>query len=206
MLSKQIFLFFAGVILFSAGLWYLVSTAMHDEKTLKSRQSTTVFDSYNKPTLAVLDTSLGEVSIQFLKGKATTTVDNFVKLAESDFYKNTKFHRVIKDFMIQGGDPLTRKSDTLQYGTGGPGYVFDDEINDEPMVRGVVAMANAGPNTNGSQFFILTSDRPDLEGSYTAFAKVVDGMDVVDAISEVKRDERDMPLKPIFLRSVTVRQ
>ncbi len=205
MLSKQIVFFFIGVILFSTGLWYLVATSMDNEKTLESRQTKTVFDSYNRPTMVVLDTSLGEITFEFLSGKATTTVDNFVKLAQSDFYKNTKFHRVIKDFMIQGGDPLTRQSDTSKYGTGGPGYVFPDEINDEPMVRGIVAMANAGPDTNGSQFFILTNDSAYLQGSYTAFGRVIDGMAVVDAISEVKRDERDMPLKPIFIRSATVK-
>ncbi len=205
MLSKQIVFFFIGVILFSTGLWYLVATSMDNEKTLESRQTKTVFDSYNRPTMVVLDTSLGEITFEFLSGKATTTVDNFVKLAQSDFYKNTKFHRVIKDFMIQGGDPLTRQSDTSKYGTGAPGYVFPDEINDEPMVRGIVAMANAGPDTNGSQFFILTNDSAYLQGSYTAFGRVIDGMAVVDAISEVKRDERDMPLKPIFIRSATVK-
>lgn len=205
MLSKQIFLFLAGVILFSAGLWYLVSTAMHDEKTLKSRQSSTIFDSYNKPTMVILDTSLGKITFEFLKGSATSTIDNFIKLGQSDFYTNTKFHRVIKDFMIQGGDPLTKQSDTRGYGTGGPGYAFNDEISDEPMVRGIVAMANSGPNTNGSQFFILTNDSAYLQGSYTAFGRVVDGIEVVDAISSVQRDERDMPLKPIFLKSVTVK-
>src|SRR3989344_6269378 len=106
-----------------------------------------------KFTHAVLKTSEGDIEIEFLKDKALKTVENFVKLSFEDFYNGTKFHRVVPDF-IQGGDPLSRGDDMTLYGRGGPGYKFDDEINDELMVRGVVAMANSGPNTNGSQFFI----------------------------------------------------
>ncbi|MEK7145141.1 MAG: peptidylprolyl isomerase, partial [Patescibacteria group bacterium] len=103
---------------------------------------------------ALIRTLLGDIKVELLKDKAPKTVDNFIKLAKSGFYDNTKFHRVIENFMIQGGDPNSKGDNKTTYGLGGPGYQFDDEISDEPLVRGIVAMANSGPNTNGSQFFI----------------------------------------------------
>lgn len=156
---------------------------------------------------AVFRTSHGDIEFAFFTDKAPKTVENFVKLAQSGFYDSTKFHRVIKDFMIQGGDPLS-KDDAKQdfWGTGGPGYQFGDEINDERFVRGAVAMANSGPNTNGSQFFIVTAGAtPWLDGKHTVFGRVVKGMDVVDKIERVETGERDIPKTPVIIERAILR-
>lgn len=158
-------------------------------------------------TGAVLKTSFGEIEVAFFREQAPKTVENFVKLAESGFYDGTKFHRVIKNFMIQGGDPQTR-DDSLagQWGTGGPGYQFTDEISDRKIVRGVLAMANSGPNTNGSQFFIVTAGAtPWLQGQHTVFGKVTRGMDVVDRISAIETGERDIPKTPAVIEGVLLK-
>ncbi len=129
-------------------------------------------------------------------------------LAQQGFYDNTAFHRVIPNFMVQGGDPLTREfpADRARHGTGGPGYTFPDEINEAKLVRGVIAMANGGPNTNGSQFFIVTAPATDwLDGKHTAFGRVTQGLDVVDAISRVKTDSRDHPVEDIILQKIVIR-
>ncbi len=152
---------------------------------------------------ALIKTSLGDIGIKFLKDKAPKTVDNFVKLAEEKFYDGTKFHRVIENFMIQGGDPNSKGSDRTTYGRGGPGYQFADEINDEPLARGIVAMANSGPNTNGSQFFIITAtETPWLQGRHTAFGEVISGMDIVDKISRVAKDANDVPLQSVAVDKI----
>ncbi len=159
------------------------------------------------PTGAVLKTSLGDIEVTFFSSKAPKTVTNFITLAEKGFYNETKFHRVIKDFMIQGGDP-TSKDDTQKayWGTGGPGYQFADEINDQKIVRGVIAMANSGPNTNGSQFFIVTAAAtPWLDGKHTVFGKVVRGMEVVNAIQSVATGERDIPQTSVVVKSVVLK-
>ncbi len=136
---------------------------------------------------ATLTTNHGDIVIELFDDDAPKTVDNFRKLAEDGYYDGLIFHRVIPDFMIQGGCPEGT-------GTGGPGYTFEDEINEHKVVRGALAMANAGPNTNGSQFFIVTvQSAPWLDGKHTVFGEVTDGMDVVDAISELPRDGRDRP-------------
>lgn len=155
----------------------------------------------------VLTTSYGEIEIELFTEKAPKTVENFVRLAESGFYSDTKFHRVIKDFMIQGGDPFSKEdSQMARWGTGGPGYQFEDEINDEKIVQGVLAMANSGPDTNGSQFFIVTAQStPWLDGKHTAFGKVVRGMDVVEKIDNVSTGERDIPKEPVVIKSVTLK-
>src|SRR5881628_1402651 len=132
---------------------------------------------------ATLNTSMGAIALELFDGDAPKTVANFTKLAGDGFYNGVIFHRVIPDFMIQGGDPTGT-------GSGGPGYTFEDEFNDHKVVRGAFAMANAGPNTNGSQFFIVTADScPWLDGKHTVFGRVTDGMDAVDAISDVDRDD-----------------
>lgn len=145
-----------------------------------------------------LKTNLGDIGI-ILDGKsAPLTVGNFVRLALDDFYDGVTFHRVIPDFMIQGGDPTGT-------GRGGPGYQFQDEINARKLVRGSVAMANAGPNTNGSQFFIVTAPAtPHLDGKHTNFGQVAGGMEVVDKISQVERDANDKPLTPVVIQDVIV--
>ena len=155
---------------------------------------------------AILETSQGNIEIAFIKGKATSTIDNFVTLSGKQFYDGTKFHRVIKNFMIQGGDPLSKGDNVALYGSGGPGYNFPDEINDERMVRGMVAMANAGPNTNGSQFFIITAvETPWLYGKHTVFAKVISGMDVVSKIEAVSTGKNDVPTVPVIINKVILK-
>ncbi|KKP24976.1 MAG: Peptidylprolyl isomerase [Candidatus Nomurabacteria bacterium GW2011_GWE1_32_28] len=154
---------------------------------------------------AILHTNKGDITIQF-NPSTPKTVENFIKLAREGFYDGTKFHRVIKDFMSQGGDPLSKddlKKDS--WGTGGPGYQFADEINDENSNEvGTISMANAGPNTNGSQFFINAADNNFLDTKHTVFGKVVDGLDVALAINSVKVDSSDKPLEPIVIESITV--
>jgi len=155
---------------------------------------------------AIIKTTFGNITIELFSDKAPTTVSNFVKLAEEGFYDGTLFHRVIKDFMIQGGDPLSKESDWSLHGTGGPGYSFKDEINDEKIVRGVIAMANSGPNTNGSQFFIVTAEKtPWLDGKHTVFGKVINGIDVVSKIETIETDKNDHPLRDAIIKSVVVR-
>lgn len=154
----------------------------------------------------VIETEKGDIKLELYSKAAPKTVDNFIKLANEGFYDGTKFHRVVKDFVIQGGDPLTKDEDPSNDGTGGPGYAFEDEINPKPLgltldgtkaleklgykyrydidsiphEPGVISMANSGPNTNGSQFFIVTTQaQPDLNGRYTAFGRVYEGMDIV---------------------------
>jgi cyclophilin family peptidyl-prolyl cis-trans isomerase len=139
---------------------------------------------------ATLQTNTGPITIEFFDEDAPKTVENFRKLAGEGFYDGLIFHRVIPDFMVQGGCPQGT-------GTGGPGYTFEDEFNDHKVVRGALAMANAGPNTNGSQFFIVTTPAAAwLDGKHTVFGEVVDGMDVVDAIEASETDGRDKPVEP----------
>lgn len=157
-------------------------------------------------TQAVLHTSKGDITVEFYADASPFTVNNFLNLANIGFYDNTKFHRVIKDFMIQAGDPNSKEADTSVYGTGGPGYRFADEFNNLPLVRGSLAMANSGPNTNGSQFFIVTADATSwLDGKHTNFGKVVEGMEIVDAIEASATGERDIPVEPIVITSIELR-
>jgi cyclophilin family peptidyl-prolyl cis-trans isomerase len=147
---------------------------------------------------ATIHTSMGDIELELFDEDAPKTVENFTKLAGDGFYDGLVFHRVIPDFMIQGGCP---RGD----GTGDAGYKFEDEFNDHPIVRGTLAMANAGPNTNGSQFFIVTAQAtPWLDGKHTAFGQVTAGQDVVDAISAVDRDGSDRPRDAVTMSSVTI--
>ena len=148
--------------------------------------------------IATLHTNHGAIEIELYPEDAPKTVENFTKLAGDGFYDGVIFHRVIPDFMVQGGDPTGT-------GSGGPGYQFEDEFNEHRVERGALAMANAGPNTNGSQFFIVTADAtPWLDGKHTAFGHVTSGQDVVDAIQNVDRDGRDKPVEPVTMEKVTV--
>lgn len=152
---------------------------------------------------AVIKTNYGDIEIKFYKQDSPVTVNNFLKLADEKFYDGTKFHRVIRDFMIQGGDPNSKDEDWSNDGTGGPGYVFGDEFNSHPLVKGSLAMANSGPNTNGSQFFIVTATATSwLDGKHTNFGEVVEGMDVVDKISQVKTNENDHPLEEVTILGI----
>jgi cyclophilin family peptidyl-prolyl cis-trans isomerase len=149
---------------------------------------------------ATLQTNHGEIRVELYDDDAPKTVENFLKLARDGFYDGVVFHRVIPDFMIQGGDPTGT-------GRGGPGYQFEDEINDHKVVRGALAMANAGPNTNGSQFFIVTTQEASwLDGKHTVFGRVAGGMDVVDAISDVETDAGDRPRRDVVIERVVVEQ
>lgn len=155
--------------------------------------------------VVVLHTNMGDISIELAKDKPLTT-SNFIKLASSNFYNNVKFHRVINGFMIQTGDPLSKDgSQKMYWGTGGPGYKFADELTgSEKYVVGTVAMANSGPNTNGSQFFIMTSDTP-LPPSYTVFGKVIAGQDVAQKIQDVATDANDRPISDIIINSIDLK-
>jgi cyclophilin family peptidyl-prolyl cis-trans isomerase len=145
---------------------------------------------------ATLHTNKGAIVLELFDDDAPKTVANFKKLAEDGFYDGIIFHRAIPDFMIQGGDPTGT-------GSGGPGYTFEDEFNENKVERGALAMANAGPNTNGSQFFVVTADAcPWLDGKHTVFGRVTDGMDAVDAISAVDRDARDKPHQDVKIERV----
>ena len=149
-------------------------------------------------TTATLHTNHGPIAIELFDDDAPKTVENFLKLSRDGFYNGVIFHRVIPDFMIQGGDPTGT-------GSGGPGYQFEDEFNDHKIVRGALAMANAGPNTNGSQFFIVTTEAASwLDGKHTVFGKVTDGMDVVAVISALETDARDRPAQDVVIERVAV--
>jgi len=145
---------------------------------------------------ATLHTNHGTIEVELHDDDAPKTVENFRKLAGDGFYDGVVFHRVIPDFMIQGGDPTGT-------GMGGPGYTFEDEINDHKVERGALAMANAGPNTNGSQFFVVTAEAtPWLDGKHTVFGRVTSGMEVVDAMSQVETDANDKPREPAVIERV----
>ena len=147
---------------------------------------------------AVMATSEGTIELELFDDDAPKTVSNFTKLSNEGYFDGLSFHRVIPDFMIQGGCP---RGD----GTGGPGYSFEDEFNSHPVARGYLAMANSGPNTNGSQFFIVTTEAaPWLDGKHTVFGRITSGQDVADAISMVDRDGRDRPVEPVLIESVVV--
>ncbi len=145
---------------------------------------------------ANMNTNHGTIALELFDEDAPKTVENFRKLAGDGFYDGITFHRIIRDFMIQGGCPEGT-------GTGGPGYTFEDEINPHKIVRGALAMANAGPDTNGSQFFIVTTDAaPWLDGKHTVFGQVTAGMDAVDAIEGLPTDAGDRPLDPVVIESI----
>jgi cyclophilin family peptidyl-prolyl cis-trans isomerase len=145
---------------------------------------------------ANMNTTLGTIEIELFDDDAPKTVENFRTLAGKGFYDGVIFHRIIPDFMIQGGDPKGT-------GSGGPGYTFEDEFNDHKIIRGALAMANAGPNTNGSQFFLVTTDAaPWLDGKHTVFGQVTAGMDAIDAIEALPTGDRDRPLDPPSIESI----
>ena len=147
-------------------------------------------------TTATIHTNHGAIEVELFDDDAPKTVENFTTLARKGFYDGVIFHRVIPDFMIQGGDPTGT-------GSGGPGYTFEDEINHHKLERGALAMANAGPGTNGSQFFVVTAEAtPWLDGKHTVFGRVTSGMDVVDAISRVETDTQDKPREPVVIDRV----
>lgn len=159
-----------------------------------------------KNKTAVFETNLGTFKLELFESQMPITTKNFIDLAEKGFYDGTRFHRVIEGFMIQGGDPLSKDdADKASWGTGGPGYKIKDEFADGlSNLRGTIAMANAGPNTGGSQFFINVADNTFLNGKHPVFGKVVEGMDVVEEIVSVQTDAQDRPAEDIIVKKITL--
>jgi cyclophilin family peptidyl-prolyl cis-trans isomerase len=174
-------------------------STMSDEKVYSSMPEMII--DKNKSYTAVIQTSMGDLTVEFFSDTAPVTVNNFVSLSNDGYYDNIIFHRVISGFMIQGGDPSGTGHG--EYGKF-PGYTFEDELNNQqPYEKGILAMANAGPNTNGSQFFIMHVDYP-LPYQYTIFGKVTDGLDVIDTIASVQTAEADKPVEDVVILGVTV--
>lgn len=155
-----------------------------------------------------LNTNKGTINLELFEETTPKTVANFIKLAKENFYNGVKFHRVIKGFMIQGGDPFTKNdADSYRWGTGGPGYTFEDEIGDSNgNYEGTISMANAGPNTNGSQFFINVKDNNFLDSKHTVFGRVTDGMDVVRIIENTEVGEGDRPKESIVIEKIEIEE
>ena len=201
-----------------AGYWFIFISGQGAENksgdlginlqfaTTTNQTENTMQEITKEITKATLHTTKGDIVIELLGAGAPNTVANFIKLAQAGFYDGTKFHRVIKGFMIQGGDPLSKDdAKQAQWGTGGPGYQFADEIG--PGNRndiGTISMANAGPNTNGSQFFINTADNTFLNPKHTVFGRVVAGMDAVKAIETTPTGANDRPVEPMVINSITL--
>ncbi len=191
----------------SLGIVPAASTTAQAPAAQPSTPGAAPITSNQKIMSATLHTNMGDITIEFLPNQAPNTVANFIKLASTGFYDSTKFHRVIKGFMDQGGDPLTKDDSMMaRWGTGGPGYQFNDEITaTNSNAAGTIAMANSGPNTQGSQFFINAVDNHSLDSGYTVFGKVTAGMSVVTAINNTPTDSSDRPLTPVVLKSVTLK-
>lgn len=226
---KQIVFVIGASFLILAGIgWWLsaehsgpAEKLLTDQKELNGPLSPEALQNNKPPVantmnpIATFTTNKGKVELELFKDKMPITVGNFIKLAEAGFYNGTKFHRVIPNFMIQGGDPNSKGDDVSKYGIGGPGYTIQDEFITDPLlsnVRGTIAMANTGqPNSGGSQFFIntvdntgLDFDKPPLTSRHPVFGRVINGMDVVDAISAVKTGPNDVPVEPVVIESVTI--
>lgn len=203
--------FFSLFVVVAIGLlgffgWKALFSAPEIEETnLEASTKDIVADKTEEDKIVVVETNMGAIKISLFTGKAPKTVENFIKLSSQDFYKGIKFHRVIKDFMIQSGDPNSKDDDWGNDGTGGPGYKFEDEFNDAKMTKGKLAMANSGPNTNGSQFFIVTAESaPWLDGKHTVFGEVVEGMDAVAAIENTATNENDHPVEDIVIEKIMI--
>jgi cyclophilin family peptidyl-prolyl cis-trans isomerase len=180
--------------------------AKSQEENVVKKDAVNYTEKYNA---AEIETSLGKIKVKFYNTDAPITVNNFMKLSDQKFYEGTKFHRVIKNFMIQGGDPNSKTGDSSTWGIGGPGYKFNDELKGtEKYPQGTLAMANSGPNTNGSQFFIVTaSPEAPLPPSYTVFGTVISGMDTALKIENVKTvapGQIDRPVEDVVIKSVTL--
>jgi len=177
------------------------SSATSSDRTLPGQK-----DLYQQYKEAVIKTNYGDITVEFYGDDSPITVNNFMNLASTGFYDNTKFHRVIIDFMIQGGDPNSKGKDVSSYGTGGPGYKFNDEFNNHKLIRGSLAMANSGPDTNGSQFFIVTKEATSwLDGKHTNFGRVISGMKVVDKIEGLDTNEAGLPAKDAIIKSIELK-
>jgi peptidylprolyl isomerase len=179
-------------------------TAQEEKKPAEAK--TDMQKGNEKNPIVVLKTNKGDISIELFMDTMPVTAGNFLKLAKEDFYDGVKFHRVIKDFMIQGGDPNSKGDNTSSYGTGGPGYAIKDEFaKSNANDRGTISMANAGANTGGSQFFINLVNNAGLNDKHPVFGKVIEGMDVVDAIGAVKTGVNDLPIEPVIIEDIVVK-
>ena len=210
-MPKGVIIVFIILIILVFGLIFFWGQPV-EEPVVTPQETETPITKEENPIMntAIFKTNLGEITLELYPDKAPKTVENFVKLAQSGFYNGTLFHRVIKDFMIQGGDPNTKSEpkNWAIHGTGGPNYKFADEFNDVKIVNGVLAMANSGPNTNGSQFFIVTAPAtPWLDGKHTAFGRVTAGLDIVEKIEAVATDKAkgDHPVEDVILQEVVVK-
>ena len=215
---KKAFLFLSILILLS-GCGISNDNLIINEKNAKTQEiqqsnktnnnqmkenNSTLLDLAQEYSSAIIKTNLGDIKVKFYNDVSPLTVNNFLNLAKDGFYDNTRFHRVINDFMIQGGDPNSKDlSKKNLWGTGDPGYKFADEFNNEKLIRGSLAMANSGPDTNGSQFFIVTAEAtPWLDGKHTNFGEIIAGMDVVEKIEAIETDVKDCPLEDIIVESI----
>jgi peptidylprolyl isomerase len=205
-MNKYSSILIVGIIIV-LGVWFFTKSGNKEEKIINSTNQEQITKEMTKETTsATLNTNKGNITIEFFNAQAPNTVANFVKLAESGFYDGVKFHRVIKGFMIQGGDPLTKDDSKINsWGTGGPGYSFADELgNDNKNDVGTIAMANSGPNTNGSQFFINVASNNFLDTKHTVFGKVTSGMEIVKIIENTPTGEVDRPIAPVIINSITL--
>ncbi len=194
----------AGAALAAGGFY----VALRDgENMMENSQAKQALEFEKKEGNPVVEmrTNFGVIKLELFADAAPKTVENFLKLSKAGFYDGTKFHRAIKGFMIQGGDPNSKDDDWSNDGTGGPGYTFEDEIHpDNHNAVGTISMANAGPNTNGSQFFINTANNSFLDGKHTVFGKVIEGMDAVGEIENLETNRNDHPLEDAVVESVKI--
>lgn len=202
--------FIVIIILIILGVWFLTDNKNKEENIINSNnQPASVENSgevKEKNMIAILHTNKGDITIEFFKSQAPNTVANFIKLAQSGFYDGVKFHRVIKGFMIQGGDPLTKDDAKMAlWGTGDPGYKFADELgpNNKNDI-GTISMANSGPDTNGSQFFINTATNNFLDPKHTVFGVVTAGMEAVKNIENTPTGVADKPTDPVIINNITL--
>lgn len=181
------------------------TTNESNKKTTMKLSELSALDYKDKYKSAEIETNMGNITVEFYGEDSPATVNNFMKLASEGFYDGIKFHRVMEDFMIQGGDPNSKNDDSpMSWGTGGPGYSFPDEFNSHKLVKGSLAMANSGSDTNGSQFFIVTKEETSwLDGKHTNFGFVTDGMDVVEKIENAPVNQT-RPIEPIVINGITL--
>ncbi len=199
------------IILILVGAYFLFVQDKGEELTEEKKEepipdADNIVTSPNTNMMAIMQTNFGEIKLELFSSDAPKTVENFVNLVKEGFYDGTKFHRVIKNFMIQGGDPFT-KDDSFKnrWGSGGPGYTFADEIHlNNHNIIGTIAMANAGSNTNGSQFFINTNDNNFLDAKHTVFGKVVNGLNVVRKIENITTEGPDRPVDDVIIESMKI--
>lgn len=190
-------------------VFYLNNKVKNNENNMLKQNNKNI-ENKDGIIFALMKTNFGDIKLELFYNDAPNTVDNFVKLSKNNFYNGVLFHRVIPEFMIQSGDPNSKNSDWSIHGTGGPGYTFKDEFNDNKLIKGSLAMANAGPNTNGSQFFIVTAEEtPWLDNKHTVFGKVVQGMNVVKKIENTETtgnqgNPPDHPIKDIKIEKIDI--